>query len=301
MVIPPAILHAPLGRFVRTRIVLVVPRQHHGVSHETLAVPQPIRLGQSRRRRPERRFVIPQFRRHDAAVLHVALRPDVAPEPHGIVPIDRLLRVPHKILDGEVEVEHVPAPVDVPQHFHRQRAPVRIPRVVHDAHQIRDVRRHVLLVELSRGLIRVGEELLLLVVRLPVERRGGFSQVYGDDAIHRRHHLLLPRADVLDRLSVDGQHPAQFPRVVPQLEEEESVHPSCELRRLDVGIHALGNDAVLLDDVDDHVPLSAVADGIGQQVRDEAILHLLVGRRDDVFQEVIALLELVVEEEVGLR
>ena len=55
-----------------------------------------------------------------------------------------------------------------------------------------------------------------------------------------------------------------------------------------------------LDEVHDHVPLTAVTDEVPREVVDQPIIDGLIGELDSVLQEVVALVELIPEEQVRL-
>ena len=77
---------------------------------------------------------------------------------------------------------------------------------------------------------------------------------------------------------------------------EEPVHPQRVLAAVGLGKALLGHHSVLLDEVDDHVPLSPVAGRVVQQERHQPTVGSLAGlpprHLHDGVQEVVAPLNL---------
>jgi hypothetical protein len=99
-----------------------------------------------------------------------------------------------------------------------------------------------------------------------------------------RLHQAPQRDGVLAQLGLD------------QVVELGAVHGVPRVR-----VQHLRHQPVLLDQVVHHIPLAAIADGVGEHSLHQPALQVLVGQVDDVLQEVVGLLELVPEEQVGLR
>ena len=97
-----------------------------------------------------------------------------------------------------------------------------------------------------------------------------------------------------------GREAAQGKRTFAELGEDDAVEAGAVAGAVAVGVKSLGDEAVLLDEVVDHVPLAAVAEGFLEEGLDETIVQGQVGGAEDLLEEPVGLLELVPKEEIGL-
>ena len=282
------------------------------MGHGALADPQPLGLGHAAHEVDvEAELVVDQVEVHDARG-GVAELSDVGPEEHRQVRLEhrdaRLLQVPHP----HVDVRDAAAADDVAQPVDRQEAQRRVARVVHE----RDVRRDGVVRQgperRRRDVPREGARRLLygagapaLVLVRPGELvRGarGRAQRQRQDEVDLAHHLVLGRGEGLGGgLGVPQQAP-QRQRVLAQLGHDDVVQGAARHGVPGVRVQGLRYEAVLVDEVVHHVPLAAVADGVGEDALHEAAVEVFGGGGlDDVLEEEIRLLELVPEEQVGLR
>ena len=85
---------------------------------------------------------------------------------------------------------------------------------------------------------------------------------------------------------------------VTNLGLEEPVHPQRVLAAVGLGKALLWHHSVLLDEVDDHVPLTSVAGGVVEQERHQPPVRSLAGlsfrHLDDGVEEVVAALHLFI-------
>ncbi len=86
----------------------------------------------------------------------------------------------------------------------------------------------------------------------------------------------------------------------PQDVLQLGIHPACRAAGVRLGKSRLGDQAVLANQVHRHVPLTAVADRVGEQEVDGAVVDGAVSRLDDGLEQVVGPLELVPEVNVGL-
>ncbi len=110
-------------------------------------------------------------------------------------------------------------------------------------------------------------------------------------------HLPLVPPLGLDPL---GGQPAQIAGALAQQGLQGPVHRPGRGGAVGLRHGRLGDQAVLGDQGDEHVPLAAVTDRIRQQVCHRAVVHVPVRRLDDGLQEVVRPLELVPPEQVVL-
>ena len=272
------------------------------MGHEALAVVQALGLvhvglhGEAKERvHVERRGV------HDALVAQVALD-NVAAKPHGQVVLE--LRDCHalELCGREVEVTHTVVLKDIAQPAHGVGvAKGLVGRGCADERHI-GVHVHV---NSSReellGREGAGEhELVVLVAQAHGEARGRLPQADGQQVVDLVHHLLLHGAQV-GHLDAGLVALAQALGGTAQVAREVAVHVAGVSRAGGLGHGLLGHHAVLLHEAAEHIPLTAVADGVGEQERHQAAIERLVKGVEDVLEEPVALLELVPEEGIGLR
>jgi hypothetical protein len=87
---------------------------------------------------------------------------------------------------------------------------------------------------------------------------------------------------------------------VAQLREQVHIHRPRVARAFGLRHDILGHNAVLVHDVDEHVPLPAIVERMPQQPGHDAVIQWQVRRLDDCFEQVIRALDLVPEERVIL-
>lgn len=86
--------------------------------------------------------------------------------------------------------------------------------------------------------------------------------------------------------------------MLAQLTLEDGVERAGEGRVERLGVDGLGNNAVVLEDIHNHVPLPAVADEILRGVEDNAVIDWEVGVLDGELEVVVGLVQLVPEEQI---
>ena len=153
----------------------------------------------------------------------------------------------------------------------------------HETHFVLDVPHglHVVLVELKR---RDGANTLVLlrlvhVVPLELGRRNAKTNPY--DLVDLRHHL----EDGFLKLLVTGSLVARGPQnlgVLSQFALQNSVETPGGVTREALWEALLRHEAVLGHEVDRHVPLAAVVDGVAEDVGHSPSRHLLasLGRQN---------------------
>ena len=178
-----------------------------------------------------------------------------------------------------------------------------VARVVHEADVLVDAAARRMLGELLRGHRVVAVEVLVLVVPLPLERLvGGVPRWMLRIRCITSSAALLGVAQLLGRGAVGsllraGRAPsARMSWLIERLSMRGLATTSCVS-----GIADLRHQSVLAHQGDEHVPLAAVLGGVGEQVRDGAVVDVAVGGLDDRLEPEVGLLELVPVEQVVLR
>ena len=300
MVLAPGVLDLPERG--APGVVQAHALQHHGVGHERLAKVQALRLVERALHGKAQEAVHVERRRvHDALVSKVALG-HVAAKPHG----KPVLELGHgKLLEPcgrEVKVADATVLDDVSEATHRE-APAKglVGRGRADQrHVVVELHAHGLVEELPGREVARERDLVVLVAKPHVEALWRLAQAGGEQRIDVSHHLLFHGEEVV-LVSARSRRLAQALGRRTQVAREVGVHLAGVLGAGRLGHRLLGNDAILLDEALEHVPLTAVANGIGKQVRHQTTGEGLVEGVEDVLEEPIALLELVEEEGVGLR
>ena len=142
-------------------------------------------------------------------------------------------------------------------------------------------------------------ELVVFVAQTYVEACGRLTQAGGKQGLYLAHHAFLESEQVVHA-------DARFVRLAQtlgcsaQVAREVLVHVMGVARASRLGHGFLGNHAVLLCETPKHVPLSAIANGVGEQKRHQPSVKRLVKRVEDVLQEPIALFEFVEVKWIGL-
>ena len=140
----------------------------------------------------------------------------------------------------------------------------------------------------------------ILIAPLPLKRLRRLAQVDGRHAINHGHHFYFEGAQ-RGFGSAIGVHPAQFGGKFAQFGGDQPVHVARIGAAFGLRHHRFGYDAVLFDEVDEHVPLAAVLDGVFEQVGEQTAVYRLVGRADDALQKEVRFFDFVPEHGVGLR
>jgi len=183
-----------------------------------------------------------------------------------------------------------------------------VARVVHETEHGVDVDADGADGDAARELLGEGEGCGLDLLRfsrgvevLPDEFagwRGWCAEGEGQDEVDLADHFLLGCTD--GRAGGGGGHGAKNQGVFAQFGCNQAIDCPGVLGVVAVGIEHLGDEPVLGDQVEDHIPLAAIADGLGEEGLDEAAVEVFVCGVEDLLEEVVGLLELVPEEEVGL-
>ena len=140
---------------------------------------------------------------------------------------------------------------------------------------------------------------MVAVAQAHVKVRRRLAEAGDEEPVDLADHGALERSEVVGRDAGRGAL-AQTLGGAAQIAREVGVHLGGVARAGGLGHGLLRTDAVLLDEALEHVPLTAVADGVGQQVGNEPTVERLVERVENVLEEPVALLEFVPKERVGL-
>lgn len=140
----------------------------------------------------------------------------------------------------------------------------------------------------------------VLVHVFKVEGLGGRAVAGDEEGIDLREHPFLFRADLGGRRA-GLHHGAQDGRGAAQVAVDEGIEVGGGggLRRF--GHRVLRDDTVFPDEVDEHSPLSAVADAGLDDVIQLAVAEGRTGGGDDGLKIIVAALELVPEGKIALR
>ncbi|KAH3662236.1 hypothetical protein OGAPHI_005484 [Ogataea philodendri] len=125
------------------------------------------------------------------------------------------------------------------------------------------------------------------------------TQGEGQDIVDIAQHGLLGTVDVGGLLA--GAKFPQNQRKLTQLVLDKTVQSPGVNGRGRVREHGLWDQAVRVDKIDHHVPLTTVVLGQTHEELDQSRVDVLVGTVNDTVEEPVALFELVVEKQVVLR
>ena len=270
------------------------------MGHQALAVIQTLGLGHGELG-VQQVFEAADVEVHDAGI-PLGVLADVAAKPDGLAVLHLgdggFLQLVHR----QVQVAHGAAFLHVAQILDGVAAAIGLilGGGVDEADVIAEVHADVLLKEALGGQARLTVEVLVGVAVLKGKGLGGLAETDAEQAVDLVQHLCLAGAQLVEGLPLLVQL-AQDAGVLPQLLGQGRVHLAAGGRGLGLGVSGLGHNAVLLDEVAQHIPLAAVVYGGGEQVGHQAATDGLVQRIEDALKEVVGFFQLIPEEEVGLR
>ena len=132
----------------------------------------------------------------------------------------------------------------------------------------------ILLIKLYRSNRTDRHVLFGLVCVLPRERVRGNSETYSDNCIDLSHHPLRHGHQLrVARSTVNGH--TKVLGVFPQLALEDAVETTGGLTGEGLWETFLGHEAVLGDEVDHHVPLASIIDGVIEDTSYSSTGHIL--------------------------
>lgn len=127
--------------------------------------------------------------------------------------------------------------------------------------------------------------LLILIPERPSKRLlGRLTQGNRQNVINLLQALVLLRSQLLDR-PAQGSHTTQDNSMIAQFGNDQGVKLARGRGGERFGVEGFGDDTVALDEVDEHVPLSAVVDGFFEEVLDYPVVHVPVAQVDHALQE----------------
>ncbi len=254
------------------------------MGHQCLVVFQPAGLIQIETSLVERLQLVelcvpqPQLPVHHLA--NIAAKPDRLAADDGL-PGDLLDQV-----DLDVQVlDHVAAD-DVAEVFHRVGLAKGVARVVNQADVLIQRNGDVLRGELLRGHLLITVEVPVPIGPLPGEaiRRG--SQVNAEDAVNIGQYLFLLLLDLIGSSAAGVQHP-QGASALAQFRQQDLIHPPGGGRRLGLRHECEWDQPVLVDQVDEHVPLPAIIQWPVEQEANGTVVDIAACVLDDRFQEIV--------------
>ena len=172
-------------------------------------------------------------------------------------------------------------------------------RIVDQAHELIEVSRDVFRGEIVRRHLAVATEFAVPVLPLPVEALGRRAQMNGQDFVDDLECVQLRLAHRVEAGFLFVQI-SDLRRALPHLVIEDAVHLASRARALSLRHRRLGHDAVLLDQVYEHVPLTGVLNRRAHQVLDYAIVGRSVRGFDNCLQDEVGAFDLVPEHHVAL-
>ena len=300
MILTPAILDLPHSGFavgVKTNAL-----KHHGVSHERLAVVQALGLVECTHNGEAKQAVdVERGGIHDALIAQIRLV-NVATKPDGQVVLELCNSHALELSRLKVKVAYLAILVDVAQARHgKDLVKGLIGRRRRDQRDV-IVQIHLdgLLEKFLWRKVARKDQLVVLIAQANLKVRGGLAQ--GDDkqTINLAHHFFFHAQKIVVG-STSGLRLAQALCSPAQITGQISVQVVGARRVCRLGHGLFGAHTVLFDEALKHVPLSAIAHGVGQQIAHQTTIQRLVGGVDDILQEPVAFLELIEEQRVGLR
>ena len=245
-------------------------------------------------------FVVKVVHVHQAIVAVEELTHVAAEVHHGAV-LDGGDAHGSNVLHGQVEVTPVLAVIDVAVVLYLIHLIVLTRGVVHHHVVLREVGLGKLLVELLRGVGGGFHYLAFGVLLLPGELCRGLAHGEGQHAIDFSQHPGFCLLQIGGKSILVGSQSAQLEAVLAELEGYEVADARGVVGVVGLGHHVGRHQAVLVDEVGHAGELAAVADGVLEEPLHLLVVDGLLVGVDHGLQEEVALLQLVVEEEVGLR
>lgn len=297
VLVAPAVFDEPADGFALA--VDIDGRQDHGVVHAALIIVEALGLVEFAAGAAEEILVV-HVEVEDAQVA-VELFAYVAAEPDDFAALDGLDGGLLHDVHFNVEVADGMAAHHVAEELHGVHLLVGfvLGRGVDQTDVVVKVDAHEFLVELLRGHDTFAVEFAFLIAPLPHEFRGRSAHVDGKDVVELLDHFAFlgsQGGDLFAFLVGFPQSAGEF----FQLAGEDAVHGAGGAAAVALGIDRLGNETVLLDQIDHHVPLAAVAQRIAEKVLDKTAVGLLFHRLKDGFEEVVGLFQFVPEHRVSL-
>ena len=135
----------------------------------------------------------------------------------------------------------------------------------------------------------------VLVQPLPIDRCRRGAEMNREDAVDHLQERLFGLARLVHRGAVSDRV-TQCTRPLPQLLLQDGVHPRGVGGTLGFRHGALRDHAILVDQINKHVPLAPVTEQVAEQPVDCALISRSVGGFEDRLQEVIGLFEFIPEQ-----
>ena len=229
------------------------------------------------------------------------LLPCVAAHPDRTPVLDLTPRNVLHYLYRHIQVSHRPRADNVAEIAYGISLQVRVvgSGIVHQADQVPVAGCDVPFSELQRRQFAVAMELPVPVSPLPVHDCGRVAEVNTQDTIDGLEciELRLPhrvQSGLLLVQSPDRRRP------LTHLIVQHVVHLARLARTLSLRHRFLGNDAVLVHQVDEHVPLARIFDRRRHKVLDDSVVYGAVGGLYHRFEHEVRALNLVPEHHIAL-
>ena len=171
--------------------------------------------------------------------------------------------------------------------------------IVNQAHHVAVVGGYVSLGEIERSQLAIAVKLAIAVAPLPVQDGRRVAEMNAEDTIDRFQSVHLRLAHRIGACLVLVEA-ANFGRALSNLVVEHGVHLARAAGTLGLGHGLFGNHAVLIHQVDEHIPLTGVLDGGEHQVLDNAVVNGPVSGLDNRLQDEVCALHLIPEHHVVL-
>ena len=294
--IAPAVLDLPA---VRCAVFIEIdPGDHHGVIHGGLAVIQALLLGHGEI--DSQCPVKIKYRITPDSHLALAHGAYIGAEPYDLAVLQLLHDQIFELLHREIQIGDRRSAGYIAQIIDRAVLIKRLVlcRGVDDADVVfSQIVAEIFFIECmrSKAAVNMVDLVLIGVLKIKILRR--FTEAHGEETI------CILQITHLDSFCVSA-----FLHGCPE------VHCSLAQQRVDQAVHVSGvaalesllhgsfrDDTVLLNDIDEHVPLAAVADARIEQENHEPVGERSVRKRDHGFIEEVDLFELVPEGCIVLR